>query len=289
MSVRHAPSGDVAVGVREVLARGPALLAAYDLLLPRLSEVADVVAVRGGVAVGRIDRHSDLDLAVILTADQAPAALATADEVIGRLGSVLARYPASHRGLPWLYVYLVEVAATVIKIDISLEFDGTASSEKEAVVWRRPGYEYAPAPAPAAEVDVTMALERCAGWIWYAHTKMTRGELAEAERALSTMRLLVVIPLLRRAHGLPQEDCRWIEDRLPREAVERLRATYPAGLSAPALRGALDGAIDSILCSSALLGDAEASRWTARVDAVMAHVQRDSRPDGVQGDDGGSH
>lgn len=261
----------------ELLDRRPVFAAIVDAVLAEVAPLTDVVAVRGGLVKGRLNDYSDLDLAVTVEPDRADEVLVAVDRTIASFGPVLARYPASHRGLPWLYVYLVEVESELIKVDVSIEFGGHRSSATEQVLWQRPGTSPAPARPEPDTVPLDLAMERCAGWIWYVFCRIQAGELLEAERGLATLRAHVVVPLLRLRHDLPQEDFRRLETLLPPDLLKRLHDGYPAAVTEPALTTALAATTELVLDLATACGAPPDKVANVRRTAGYCFSQRSSQ------------
>ncbi|MFD8723167.1 hypothetical protein ACFV2H_35660 [Streptomyces sp. NPDC059629] len=263
--------------VRARLSGDPGLLGLLDAMAVSLRGLGTALAVRGGLARGRVDSYSDLDLVLYVAPEADRAAVGAAvGEHVARWGRLLTMFPADHVGLPHLFVFLVAREGAVLKLDVAVEFGpgnaGRTASEVE--IWRE-RRRIAPNPdvaaSPVREFDPGRALDRAVGWAWYTHTKLCRGELLEAERTVAFLRALVVVPLLLHRHGLPQEDFRWLEQRLPGPVLDALRSTYPVGTT----RGAIADALHASLCLISENAPPEALDGVRRLEETGVLIDRD--------------
>jgi arylsulfatase len=209
---------------------------------------ADVM-LKGSLAKGSGDEFSDIDLELHC---DSPAQHSRLRKMlrgfIASHGRVLALFPATHIPLPDLDIHFVEVGGCLVKLDIHYlnrtphdDFSGGL-----LLVHRGRGVDDAPLPsAPGVDAAFFTDLHhKFAGWIWYTHGKIGRGELWEAEDSLNVMRGRALLPVLQFARGLPLEGCRNLETRLTRTDLARLRASRPLTPDANGLRGAMANMVD---------------------------------------------
>jgi hypothetical protein len=195
---------------------------------------------------GRMDRHSDVDLVLIVEDASFEAVMAEREAFAARLGELLACFTGEHVGEPRLLICLY--GPELLHVDLKF---ATASDLDERV--ERPIVLFARDPAAiearldAARITWPNAspdwFERRA-WIWlhYAATKLARGEYFEAIAMLGYFREQVLGPMLHRQAGHEQRGVRRVES-LGREAIAALEATL-ATHDAASVREALLAAID---------------------------------------------
>lgn len=209
---------------------------------------ADLV-LKGSLAKGTGDQFSDVDLELHC---DSPAHRSRLRQILrgfmGRHGQVLAMFPATHIPLPDLDIHFVEVGGSVVKLDIHY-LNRTPHDDISGgvlLVHRDRGIDKAPLPsAPSDDASFFTDLHnKFAGWIWYTHGKIGRSELWEAEDSLNVMRARALLPALQFARGLPMEGCRYLETRLTRTDLARLRASRPETPDADGLRSALASMVE---------------------------------------------
>ena len=231
--------------------RVPALV--WSTIAAVCEEVARVggadLLLKGSLAKGSGDEFSDVDLELHC---DSPAERSRMRQIlrgfIGRLGRVLAHFPATHIPLPNLDIHFVEVSGCVVKLDIHYLHwtphddisDGvllvdSGSGRGQATSTSAPGFDAG---------FFTDLHHKFAGWMWYTNGKIGRGEYWEAEDALNVMRARAVLPALQFARGLPMEGCRNLETRLTRTDLSRLRASRPQTPDADGLHGALASMVE---------------------------------------------
>lgn len=251
------------------LAREPALRRYFDAAMARFAARADVgIVVSGSLASGAVDRWSDLDIElVVATRAEVADTVAWMREQVRGLGPLLAEFPATHIGLPDLWIYFFADPTGVIKVDVLVMDRAMFVEFPDARIVADPGGRLAdvratskPAGWPAPDFADLHA--KLTGWLWYTATKIERGELFEAADSLSVMRARALLPCLALVEDLPAEGYRRIEQRLSAPRLERLRATHPAALE----RGPL---YTALLALGRLFADVQ--------DDVMRRLGRDHR------------
>src|SRR5512133_1319637 len=88
------------------LAHQPALRRYHDAAIARFAARDDLgIIVSGSLATGAVDRWSDLDIELVVAtrAEVAPTVAWMREQVHG-LGPLLAEFPASHIGMPDLWI-----------------------------------------------------------------------------------------------------------------------------------------------------------------------------------------
>ena len=223
----------------------PELRRALRLFVDHASERPDVsVFLQGSLARGEGDRFSDIDL-ILVYEDQAEfeRERAWVREVVSSAGRVVAAFAATHLGFPNLLIFFLDVAGTVVKIDVKLvpleAFTWPAEAVPLLVSARARDLAGATSEGPPGEPDFADIQQKFCGWIWYTFTKIARGELLEAADSLDIMRQQGLLPYLHFVTGLPREGYRRLEQRLPGQLLQALIRTYPARLEPRELTRAL--------------------------------------------------
>jgi hypothetical protein len=181
-----------------------------------------------------------LDLAIISRGAQTKAeAIRALTAALGTHWEVLAHFTATHLGLNDLHVFLLSVNGLIAKLDIAFELASEWSLPTPPQWLAEPPISMSCDLTHQGHIEADELLSLFCGLLWHAHTKIQRGELFEAERTLGFMRTAVIIPTLLEHHGLPREDSRWLESRLPADDCIALRQTYLSSLSPLGLRASL--------------------------------------------------
>lgn len=184
----------------------------------------------GSMALGGFDEQSDLDLVVVVWAEDHAAMLADARTFVARCGSLLAAFTGEHVGEPRLLICLYGPPLLHVDFKFVTPADLDHLVEKAVILWARDrdavvrqieNAEIRPPTTRAAQ----WYEERIWLWLHYAATKLLRGEYFEAASSLDFIRLMVLGPMLQRNAGVRQRNIRRIEE-VPR-ARERLVPTMP--------------------------------------------------------------
>jgi len=270
----------------ERLAQYPVHRSVFDNALSIFSDLRGAnVGLSGSIARAQMDTYSDIDFWLAFSTD-AELVAARPAVVAGMLtcGRPIAHFPATHLGAPNLLIFFTEVANTVVKTDIELvtldEF--TKPAEFIALVDPQGRFEDVPRRS-RVEPDVGELSNRLAGWMWYAYTKIARGDAFEAVSALDTMRALAIVPLLRSLGDSPQEGYRRLEGALEPSDIAALRTTYPASFAQADVLAALFRLTNVFLSGYTRLHRRRNVFGGDRVSAMLAAIERDqaakARPD----------
>jgi predicted nucleotidyltransferase len=201
----------------------------------------DAVLAGGSLAQGSFDRHSDLDLIVVVRKDALDAVLRDRRTLATQAGELLTAFVAEHLGDPRLLICLFGPPLVHIDLKFVTEAELENVVEQPDLLWAR--------DMLAVERRIVAAGMRMTGrdpqwfedriwaWLHYGATKLHRGELFEAISTLDFCRGKVLGPLLQREAGLPPRGVRRIED-IP-GATSRLACTI-AGPDRMAIRVALE-------------------------------------------------
>lgn len=236
-------------GARERLADAGIVQAAFDIVTARiLSRDGVGLALTGSFAEATADRHSDLDLLVLIPDGSPPNDdYRWLAEIVESYGNSISSFAATHLGLANVLVFFQLVGEDIVKIDLTVEHGSHSSGTGKGMLIRPPGLTAAPLAhvAPSTALEVTWSdlrndtYRKFVGWIWYTYTKIARGELLEAHDSLAVMRRNAIIPALQELFGLPREGARRLEQRLPANETRRLVEIVPIGTDREALLRAL--------------------------------------------------
>ncbi len=229
--------------VKQVLSPFLAISALFATTLKCLSHTDDkaLVAVGGSIAKGSIDRYSDLDFVVGCSShhhlEQIELNLLQAYSAVGIL---LTNYRATHLSMENLHVYLLydKASAWIVKIDVKLLLVDNINDVTGMILLRLPpGRDQLPTdllvapPRLLTQQELGALCKKFVGWTWYTYSKAARGELMEAAASLDFTRRHALLPLIAQTEHIVLEDYRRIEDRLPKDVVQRLNASYPKNLT----------------------------------------------------------
>lgn len=226
---------------------------------------------------GQMDRHSDVDLVLIVEDASFDAVMAEREAFAAGLGELLACFTGEHVGEPRLLICLYGPALLHVDLKFATATDLDRRVERPVVLFARDPVaiearlDAASIAWPNASADW---FERRA-WIWlhYAATKLGRGEYFEAIAMLGYFREQVLGPMLHRGAQREQRGVRRVES-LGRDAVAALEATL-ATYDATSVRSALLAAIDLYV---RLREEAPPSTGVARMpEALREFILDDAR------------
>lgn len=208
----------------------------------------------GSFARQEPDRWSDIDLFVVVANGEADELIRAHDELIREVADVATLFPAIHLGDPHQIIVFYK-GSEPIHVDYQYRQVGALKPQQndrgviivldrtgELQRWQRACDQEHDPPSPTVE-DLQYLEDRFWGWCWYTHSKIERGELWEARDAVEYLRSRVLLPL---AHidGQSFEGNRRLETKLPRETLDLLTKTIPAGHSASDYADALSQVIN---------------------------------------------
>jgi len=201
------------------------------------------MSIWGSFARGTADWYSDLDLALVSEDDDVRHVIRTAREIAEASGPVVAAYPGEHVGEPDMVTVLYEDLLHVDLTAIGLSAFAARRVPTDFMLWERQELsslvgqggeeveEQEISPGDLGGMDQKMWT-----WVWYAQSKILRGEVWEAYDSINYMRTFVLFPLVRTTKGVSSADgSRWI-DELIGDRVEEFARTLPA----PNRKAALD-------------------------------------------------
>jgi hypothetical protein len=235
-----------------------------------------------------VDCYSDIDFVLYVHNEMTDLAGLHDDvrRVVAATGDLVAAFPANHIGLPNLLVFFVLYQDRIVKVDVELCHLAAISTPQAVTLISDPNDQAARCLARLSALPgVTLTSDavhdmdqKMCGWVWYAYTKLARGELFEAWDAIDVMRRLVVVPCLHSIQDLPREGFRRLEQRLAQPLLERLRECYPTSLDRQELLRALR--------TTAVFYKDMRPEWerrlaglklTGRMDRVLAEIDRFER------------
>lgn len=267
--------------VREHLSRLPLFLGVFDRLVRALTEHGDIaLAASGSLAMGAVDRWSDIDLEVILPpGSDVKERLKWTTSVARSVASPLCYFPASHIGLDQILVFFFLEAGEVVKADLYVVELATYLGLTGNRLVVDPGFvseaqKHAPAPRSPEPPDFEDLHMKFCGWIWYTYTKIQRGELLEALDSLQVMRTRALLPSLQCIYELPWEGNRRLETRLPPHQLAAVNATVARSVEpTELLRSLLD--LSRLFQSLQPMVAEKLGRdhRQARLDTMIRHVE----------------
>lgn len=169
----------------------------------------------GSYIHGGFDKHSDLDL-VLVVEEAAHSSIMASRVVFAReLGDLISAFTGEHVGEPRLLICLYGPPLLHVDLKFVTASDLDRRIERPAVLFAREpeaiGARLVAAQIAWPDMDPTWFEERAWIWLHYAATKLLRGELYEAIGMLSFFRGEVLGPMLYRRARLPQRSVRRIE------------------------------------------------------------------------------
>ncbi|TCJ14006.1 nucleotidyltransferase domain-containing protein [Flaviaesturariibacter flavus] len=234
------------------------------------------LAAAGSWISGTLDEWSDLDL-VLVTREKIGGDGQAMLRVAARFGSLLSGFTGEHVGEPRVLICLYDNPLLHVDIKfVTLKEFGAGRIETPVLLFDRDGGLQAAinnSEARWPQPDPQWIENRFWTWIHYALLKIGRGEYFEALDFLSCLRQLALGPLLQlRRRGLPR-GVRRIEQELPAEDQELLKATV-AGHDRASLT---DAVIACIRLYRTLRNDLEGPGFIAQArteEAVLRYLHR---------------
>lgn len=259
-----------------------------DRTLSVLKDDPRIEAVLGGGSMihGGFDAQSDLDLVVVVRAEDYADVMAARPELAARIGDLLAAFTGEHVGEPRLLICLFGPPLIHVDLKFVMATDLQRMVERPRILWARQTGRIV-AILDAAHVqwpdhDAQWFEDRAWIWLHYCATKLLRGELFEALAMLSWFREMVLGPMLHRRAGRPQRSVRRIEGDVVAAAA---LGTTLAALDAVSIARALRCATDLYL---QLRQDDSPSRPTPQMpEALRAYCGGASGSDGAATAGGG--
>jgi hypothetical protein len=190
----------------------------------------DGVAVGGSWVARQMDRYSDLDFVVGVSAEHHAAVMAERSALAARLGPLLAAFPGDFLGEPRLLICLYGPPLLHVDFKFVATPDLARRIEDPEVLWERDEAltrAMAVAPARWPTPDLQWSEDRFWTWVHYAATKLARGELFEVIDFLAFLRRVVLGPLAAVADGGRPNGARRLE-RTALTSVDALRQTVAA-------------------------------------------------------------
>jgi predicted nucleotidyltransferase len=205
------------------------------------------VALGGSYATNTLDDYSGLDFIIVTDPEQYGSLLKDRVDLAGRLGWLLASFPADHIQRPEQLICLYK--EPLLHVDLNFQpldrISASARFEEPVVIYDRDGQlagEYAKSTAAIPAPDYQWYEDRFWIWVHYIANRIGRGELFDAIEGLSFLRQRVLGPLLLIKNGKPPWGVRNVEIAAPEE-LPRLVSTL-ADHNAKSCMQALKSAAD---------------------------------------------
>jgi len=200
------------------------------------------VYLSGSFAYGQPDRYSDLDVFILVQAQDREQTKQDHANLRALVGDIVSEFPATHLGNPnqiitlyrdsypvhvdYQYRVQAELAPRQKDTGVLILLDRTGALRD----WRERCANAADSVTPD-ETALQYFEDRFWTWCIYTDSKMRRGELWEARDALEYLRTNVLLRLAYYDHGLPYEGNRRVERKFPQETIRLLETTLPIGHS----------------------------------------------------------
>ncbi|GAA4344718.1 nucleotidyltransferase domain-containing protein [Flaviaesturariibacter amylovorans] len=186
------------------------------------------VAAAGSWISGELDEWSDLDL-VLVTRHKIGGDRAAMLPWAARFGNLLSGFTGEHVGEPRLLICLYDEPLLHVDIKfVTLAEFGAGRVETPALLFDRDGALQAALDATEArfpQPDLQWIEDRFWTWIHYGLLKIGRGEYLEALDFLGYLRMMVFGPLLHLRRGNLPRGVRKVEQLLPPDDLDALKAT----------------------------------------------------------------
>ena len=226
------------------------------------------VALGGSYAKGTLDEYSGLGFIIAADPGRYGNLLEDSVNLAGRLGWLLACFPAEHIQKPEQLICLYK--EPLLHVDLSFQSLDKISYRQEdpVIVYEKGGLmsgEYAKRPANIPQPDIQWYEDRFWIWVHYIANRIGRGELFDAIEGLSFLRQRVLGPMILIRNGKPPRGVRNVEAAGPDE-LQRLIATLAEHDARSCLRG-LKSATDLYIflrgSNKAKLTNREEAQWRA--------------------------
>lgn len=187
------------------------------------------VAVGGSYITNEMDEYSDIDLVIAVDTNHYNDVMNERIEIVERLGTLLSAFTGEHVGEPRLLICLY--GPELLHVDFKfVALDDIAKRVEEPIVlWQRNNCisevlqsEEAKFPIPSLQ----WIEDRFWVWVHYGSTKIARGEIFETIEFISSLRQMVIGPLLLMKNGKLPRGVRKIEIDVP-ESIDLLKETIP--------------------------------------------------------------
>lgn len=163
----------------------------------------------------QLDQYSDLDLVLVVDAANHAQLMATRRELAASFGHLLYSFTGEHVGEPRLLICLYADPLLHVDLKFVTADDLLSRVETPVVLWDRDGEIAERIGQGAAQWPNRRPQwfeDRFWTWIHYTATKLGRGELFETIDALTSIRHLVLGPLIARRAGASQRGARRLEE-----------------------------------------------------------------------------
>jgi len=185
------------------------------------------VAAGGSFAAGDMDDFSDLDLVVVADPAVWPTILDRRRQLAAAAGELLAAFTGEHVGEPRLLICLYGPPLVHVDLKFVTPDQLRERVEDPVVLWDRGDVvrrALAAGRATYPQPDLQWIEDRFWVWVHYAATKLGRGELFELINTCSSLRRLVLGPLVLQEAGERPDGVRRVE-RVATARIGALRGT----------------------------------------------------------------
>lgn len=184
----------------------------------------DAILGGGSLVHGGFDRHSDLDLVLVVRPIDYAAVVEQREDMAAKLGALLSSFGGEHVGEPRLLICLFGPPLLHVDLKFVKISDLGHLVEQPKILWARNRAQMENVLEEAfvrwPEHEPQWFEDRFWVWAHYAVTKVRRGECFEALGMLAHLREHVLGPMLHRHSGRPQRGVRRLdEDPVAREAL----------------------------------------------------------------------
>lgn len=188
------------------------------------------VAAGGSYITNEMDEYSDIDLIIAISANYYEEVMNERYEIAGKLGTLLSAFTGEHVGEPRLLICLY--GSELLHVDLKFVSinDIAKRVEDPAILWQRGNCISEALKVENAKFP-TLSLQwiedRFWVWIHYGATKIGRGEIFETIEFISSLRQMVIGPLILMKNGKLPRGVRKIEFDAP-NSITLLKDTIPS-------------------------------------------------------------
>lgn len=208
----------------------------HKQFINRLENIVPQYAEFIGVAIGgswidcTIDQYSDLDIILIYDDIHVNNIMLNSKKYAEKFGKTLTCFTGEHVNESRLLVCLYEDPLLQVDFKFVAISDLAIRVENPDIIWDRDGrisdaIKTSNLSPLFFDRDFQWIEDRFWFWIFYATTKIGRGEMFETLRIPAFIQLNVLGPLVLKLYGFPPKGLRRLEFLLPDEEIESLSLT----------------------------------------------------------------
>lgn len=188
------------------------------------------VATGGSYITNEMDEYSDIDFIIAVDSNYYEEVMNERLKIAANLGTLLSAFTGEHVGEPRLLICLYGPELLHVDLKFVLINDIAHRVEEPIILWERGNCvsealkeDDAKFPIP----DLQWIEDRFWVWIHYGATKIGRGEIFETIEFISSLRQMVIGPLILMKNGELPRGVRKIEFVAP-ESISLLKDTIPS-------------------------------------------------------------